>query len=118
MATTTLTMAELGIEPAYTQSEVKCFLKLAAGSGNITNKDGFLKAIKKTGHFSFSLQRMNDDGVTYTDIIDSNGSAMRARHISIKKCDPIELRNKLYGYASQLPENDKVVLQLIVDTAE
>ena len=118
MATKTLTMAGLGIEPAYTQSEVKCFLKLAAGNGNIANKETFLKAVKKTGHFSFSLQRMNDDGTTYTDIIDTNGAAMRARHISIAKCDPIELRNKLYGYASQLPENDKVVLQLIVDSAE
>ena len=118
MATQTITMAGLGIEPAYTQSEVKCFLKLAAGNGNVTNKDGFLAACKKTGHFSFSLQRMNNDGATYTDIVDANGAAMRARHISIKKCDPIELRNKLYGYASQLPKNDKVVLQLIVDSAK
>lgn len=118
MATTNLTMAALGIEPSYQQSEVKCFLKLAAGNGNITNKEGFLAACKKSGHFSFSLQRMNEDGKTFTDIIDANGAAMRARHISVKKCDPIELRNKLYGYASQLPNNNEVVLQLIVDTAE
>ena len=118
MTTKTLTMAELGIEPSYRQSEVKSFLKLAAGNGNVTNKETFLAACKKTGHFSFSLQRMNDDGVTYTDIIDSNGDVMRARHVSVAKCDPIELRNKLYGYASSLPENDKVVLQLIVDSAE
>lgn len=110
--TTTFTMESLGI----VTKQPSVFFKLQAGKG-ACNKADFLKAVKKSKAYSFSVQRMLDDG-SYEYVKDGNGAQLVARHINITNKEPIALRNELFGFASQQKDADKLVIQLIVDTAK